>query len=149
MLGHPRNDLCYLLAVAALFTVGCSKKSKEEQLIPSRQASAIISTQDAPGSAFIMSLSLDPLQPKFATKTKFRVTVRRSLAHPVDDAEVHASLVMPLMDMGKNEFDLRPVGNGTYEGTGEFTMDGEWEVVITAAANGKTGKATFNVKVGE
>lgn len=32
---------------------------------------------------------------------------------------------------------------------GEFSMAGEWEIVVTADAQWKTGKTTFNVKVAE
>ena len=67
----------------------------------------------------------------------------------MEGAQVEASLVMPLMDMGKNQFALKPAGNGEYEGKGEFTMAGEWEVIVTASAEGKTGKTTFNVRVAE
>jgi nitrogen fixation protein FixH len=67
----------------------------------------------------------------------------------VDGAQVEASLVMPLMDMGKNQFALQPAGNGAYEGTGEFNMAGEWEVIVSASARGQTGKTTFNVNVVE
>jgi len=114
-----------------------------------REKNAIIATQAAPGSAFIMSLAMDPTQPRFARKTSFRVTVKQTAGTPVEGAQVEVSLVMPLMDMGKNQFALKPAGNGEYQGTGEFTMAGEWEVVVTANAEGKTGKTTFNVNVAE
>ncbi|HYN14894.1 MAG TPA: FixH family protein [Terriglobales bacterium] len=138
--------LAFLLAFALLFCVGCKKK---EPTPKPREKSAIISTQAAPGSAFIMSLAVDPAQPKFARKTNFRVTVKQTLGKPVDSAQAEVSLVMPLMDMGKNQFALKPAGNGAYEGTGEFSMAGEWEVVVTARAEAKTGKTTFNVMVAE
>jgi YtkA-like protein len=134
-----------LLAFALLFPAGCKKKEPPKP--PAK--SAIISTQAAPGSAFFMSLALDPAQPRFGRKTKFRVTVKRTLGRPVDGAQVEASLVMPLMDMGKNQFVLTPASSGVYEGTGEFSMAGEWEVVVTASAEEKTGKTTFNVNVAE
>jgi nitrogen fixation protein FixH len=130
-----------------MFAAGCSKK--EPAPSKPREKSAIISTQAAPGSAFTMSLAMDPSQPKFARKTNFRVTAKKTLGTPVEGAQVEISLVMPLMDMGKNQFALKPAGNGEYEGTGEFTMAGEWEVVVTASAQGKTGKTTFNVNVME
>jgi hypothetical protein len=136
-----------LLAFALTLAAGCKKK---ESTPPTpRGKSAIIATQDAPGSAFIMSLAMDPAQPKFGRKTNFRVTVKQTLGTPVDGAQVEASLVMPLMDMGKNQFALKLAGNGEYEGTGEFTMAGEWEVIVSASAQGKTGRTTFNVNVAE
>jgi hypothetical protein len=143
----PARLLASLLAFALIFAAGCKKK--ETAPPKPREKSAIISTQDAPGSAFIMSLALDPAQPKFGRKTNFRVTLRQPLGSPVDGAQVEASLVMPLMDMGKNQFPLKPVDNGEYQGTGEFTMAGEWEVIVIARVQGKTGKTTFNVNVEE
>jgi len=143
----PARFLACLLAFALIFAAGCKKK--EPATSKPREKTAIIATQAAPGSAFIMALAMDPAQPKFGSKTNFRVTVKRSLGRPVDEAQVEASLVMPLMDMGKNQFALKPAGNGEYEGMGEFSMAGEWEVIVTASAQGKTGKTTFNVNVAD
>ena len=139
-----KSGLACLLAFALLFCAGCKKKDTAPP--KPREMSAIISTQAAPGSAFIMSLAMNPPQPKFGRKTNFRVAVKQTLGSPVEGAQVEASLVMPLMDMGKNQFPLKPAG-GEYEGAGEFSMAGEWEVVVTASAEGKTGKTTFNVNV--
>jgi len=142
-----KAGIACLLAFALIFAAGCKKK---EPAPPTPRAkSAIIATQAAPGSAFIMSLAMDPSQPKFARKTNFRVTVKQTLGTPVESAQVEISLVMPLMDMGKNQFPVKPVGNGQYEGTGDFTMAGEWEVIVTVSTEGKTGKTTFNVNVWE
>jgi hypothetical protein len=142
----PARFLAFILAFALLFCAGC--KNKESAPKP-REKSAVISTQAVPGSAFIMTLTMDPPQPKFGRKTNFRVTVKQTLGRPVDGAQVEVSLVMPLMDMGKNQFALKPAGNGEYKGTGEFSMAGEWEVVVTASAQVNAGKTTFNVSVVE
>jgi hypothetical protein len=142
-----KTGLACLLAFAFIFAAGCKKR---EPAPPTpHERSAIISTQAAPGSTFIMSLAIDPSQPKFARKTTFRVTVKPTLGTPVDGAQAEVSLVMPLMDMGKNQFALKPAGSGEYEGAGEFSMAGEWEVIVTVSAEGKTGKTTFNVNVVE
>ena len=142
-----KTGLACLLAFALIFAAGCKKK--EPAPPQPRERSAIIATQAAPGSAFTMSLAMDPAQPKFGRKTNFRVSVKQAPGIPVDGAQAEISLVMPLMDMGKNQFALKPAGNGEYEGAGEFSMAGEWEVVVTANAEGRTGKATFNVNVVE
>ena len=97
----------------------------------------------------MMSLAMDPAQPRLGRKTNFRVTVKQTPGRAVDGAQVEASLVMPLMDMGKNRFPLKPAGGGQYSGTSEFNMAGEWEVIVTASENGKTGKTTFNVNIAE
>jgi hypothetical protein len=137
-----------LLAVLVLmFIAGCTKK----ELAPStpHDQTAIISTQTAPGSAFTMSMWMNPAQPRFARKTLFHVTLKQASGAPADGAQVGVSLVMPLMDMGKNQFPLKQVARSEYQGIGEFTMAGEWEVVVSANAQGKTGKTTFNVNVAE
>ncbi len=142
-----RRAASCLLAGTLLVLAGCKKKESAPP-VP-HEKSAIISTQAAPGSPFIMSLVMDPAQPKFGRKTNFHVALKQLQGTPVNNAQAEISLVMPLMDMGKNQFPLKPAGNGQYEGTGEFNMAGEWEVVVTARAEGKTGKTTFNVNVGE
>jgi hypothetical protein len=142
-----KNAASCLLAGTLLLFAGCKKKESAPPV--AREKSAIISTQAAPGSAFIMSLVMDPAQPKFGRKTNFRIVLKQLQGTPVNNAQAEVSLIMPLMDMGKNQFPLQPAGNGQYEGTGEFNMAGEWEVVVTARAGGKAGKTTFNVNVGE
>lgn len=149
-LAGPSRGTCFstlLLALALLICAGCKKK--EAASLTPRGQSAIIATQTAPGSAFTMSLSMNPAQPRFAHKTLFHVAIQQASGAPADGAQVGVSLVMPLMDMGKNQFPLKQVGRGEYQGIGEFTMACEWEVVVTASAQGKTGKTTFNVKVTE
>ena len=151
----PSRRTCFLLTLCLrillsftlLLCAGCKKKESPPP-VP-REKSAIISTQDAPGSPFMMSLVMDPAQPRFGRKTNFRVTLKETPGKALEGGRVEASLVMPLMDMGKNQFTLNPAGNGEYQGTGEFNMAGEWEVVVTASAHGKTGKTTFNVNVAE
>jgi len=138
---------CVTVAACLMVLAGCKKQ--EEQPKSEAKKSGIIATQAAPGSAFKMSLQLDPPQPQFAAKTRFRVKVSDLQDKPVPGAQVHAKLIMPLMDMGKNEFDLADKGNGEYEGTGEFSMAGEWVAVITAKQGDKTAKYDFNVMVGD
>ena len=134
-----------LLLFAFLF-VGCSRE-KAAPPKPSSAGKVILSTTVVPGSAFKMSVSFDPPQPLMSKKTAFHLALTDLSGAPVSDAKVQASLVMPVMDMGKNEFPLQSRGNGVYEGTGQFTMSGEWEAVFAASAPGKTGKTTFNVRV--
>ncbi len=130
----------------ALVLVGCSKQRPASQR-PATADKVILSTTVVPGSAFRMMVSFDPPQPRMSAKTRFRIQLTDLAGAPVSGAQVRASLVMPLMDMGKNEFPLPEAGNGVYEGSGQFTMSGEWEAVFTAAAGAKSGKTTFNVRV--
>lgn len=142
-----------LLLVIALLSAGCNSSKPQPNVEagpnPGSGASAIVATYPAAGAAFKTSLRMEPAQPRFASKTRFRVQVTDAAGAPVSGAQVQASLVMPLMDMGKNQFPLTPAGSGEYAGQGEFSMAGEWEVVVTASAGGKNAKYTFNVKVAE
>ncbi len=141
-----------VLLALATWVAGCNKQQAKPQSSPEKggrvvASATVLSVTEAPGSAFKMAVSFDPPQPVMSRKTTFRLTLADLSGSLVRDAKVHAALVMPLMDMGKNEFDLQSAGNGVYTGTGQFTMSGEWEAVFTAAAGGKSGKTTFNVRV--
>lgn len=139
------------LAISALVLAGCSKQKQAEQRTATSSSNSagkvILSTTVAPNSAFRMSVSFDPSPPRMSSKTRFRLNLTDASGASVSQATVQASLVMPLMDMGKNEFPLQPVGNGVYEGTGQFTMSGEWEVIFNGSAGSRTGRTTFNVRV--
>ncbi len=137
------------LLAGLLATAGCKGQSSNAHRKPSPASGAILQVQEVPGSAFIMDLNTQPSQPKFASKTIFRVRITDHTGVAITGAQVQASLVMPLMDMGKNQFPLKEVGGGRYEGTGEFTMAGEWEVNITATQDDKSGTYRFNVAVVE
>jgi hypothetical protein len=144
-----------LVFVVCVMLVSACKRPKNSDREKSQGAGAttgnpaIVEVQGGKDSAFTISLQTEPAQPLFGRKTRFTIKVTDASGAPVSGAKARISLVMPLMDMGKNEFELKPSGDGVYQGAGEFTMAGEWEVVATAAANGKSGKYTFNVKVAE
>jgi uncharacterized protein YfaS (alpha-2-macroglobulin family) len=134
-----------LLFLCTLFLFGCDRQQAPKKTSSSQPV--ILSTTVAPNSAFKMSISFDPPQPLMSKETRFTLTLTDLSGSPVNGANVKGALVMPLMDMGKNEFSLQGKAGGVYEGTGQFTMSGEWEVVCTADAAGKSGKTTFNVRV--
>ena len=135
-----------LLSALLLFLFACNREKPAPKKTENSQP-IILSTTVAPNSAFKMSVAFDPPQPLMSKKTKFTLTVTAPSGAPVDGATVKASLVMPLMDMGKNGFPLEAKGKGVYQGDGQFTMSGEWEAIFTAEAAGKSGKTTFNVRV--
>ncbi len=138
--------------VLATCVAGCNKPQANQQPASPKSgrvvlSGTVLSITVAPGSAFKMAVSFDPPQPVMSKKTTFHLTVTDLSGAPVNDAKVQGSLVMPLMDMGKSEFTLQPTGGGVYQGTSQFTMSGEWEAIFTAAADGRSGKTTFNVRV--
>ncbi len=135
-----------LLFFCTLLLFSCNREKPVSTKLGMTQA-VILSTKVAPNSAFNIAIGFDPSPPRMSSKTKVRLKLAEPTGAAVSAARVNVSLVMPLMDMGKNELQLQSVGNGNYEGTGQFTMSGEWEVVCSATANGKSGKTTFNVRV--
>lgn len=94
-----------------------------------------------------MTLTTDPAQPESEKDTTFRVILTDTNGHPVTGARVQADLEMPRMDMGKNVVQLADKGNGVYEGKGQFTMGGPWNVIVTATKAGTSGEQKFDIVV--
>ena len=139
-----------ILATAVFFTLaaGCKKsEAPQPQAQPAPAAGEVTPLPPPPGTPWRMALELDA-PPRIVKATTFRVKLADLSGKPVDGAKVEVSLVMKLMDMEKNEFALTDKGNGSYEGSGTFSMVGVWNVVVTATAGGQRGGQKFEVKVG-
>jgi hypothetical protein len=78
-----------------------------------------------------VSLQMTPLTPRQMDPTQFTVHLTDSHARPVSKASVGTELTMPTMAMGQNAVVLAPTAPGVYSGTGRFSMDGDWVVVVT------------------
>ncbi len=134
-----------LLALAA----GCKKSEAPlAQPAPAAPSSTVTPLPPAPGMPFKMTLELDA-PPRIVKATTFRLRLTDLAGKAVSGAQVQASLVMKLMDMGKNDFPLADKGNGHYEGSGTFSMAGVWNVVVTAQAGSQSGEQKFEVTVGD
>ena len=72
-------------------------------------------------SGISLSTNPDPLQPGPAT---FMIDVKDKNGKPVDDAKVSYDLNMTTMNMGTQQGDATPLGNGRYSATGRMTMRG-------------------------
>lgn len=129
--------------LSLILSIACQKQESPKPSTPPATAAP----QVASASPWKMDLNTDPTKPEFNKDTKFRLKLTDPDGKPVSGADVTASLVMPLMDMGKNEFRLADIGNGLYEGTGKFTMAGPWNVTVSAKAAGKNAQQTFPVRV--
>ncbi len=95
------------------------------------------------------SLKTEPGKPQMNKPVSFQLTLLDEAGKPVTGAQVRGSLVMPLMDMGKNEFSFTEKGNGIYEGSGKMDMAGPWDLVVTAKANALEGQKNFSLRVEE
>ncbi|PIY69144.1 hypothetical protein COY90_02160 [Candidatus Roizmanbacteria bacterium CG_4_10_14_0_8_um_filter_39_9] len=76
-------------------------------------------------SGISLSTNPDPLQPGPAT---FLIEVKDKNGKPVDDAKVSYDLNMTTMNMGPQQGDATPQGNGRYSAVGRMTMRGPWRV---------------------
>ncbi len=96
-----------------------------------------------------VSLKTDPAKPQMNKPVNFQLTLLDQAGKPVNGAEVRGALVMPLMDMGKNEFSFADKGQGLYQGSGKVDMAGPWDLVVTAKAKAVEGQKTFSLRVEE
>jgi hypothetical protein len=131
-----------LMVVLALIPAGCQKQNSEPVARPS-------TLNPAAASPWKLGLIIVPDPPLSGRPVAFHLSVTDWAGKPITGAHVTAALVMPLMDMGKNEIAFAEKGAGDYEGQGKFTMTGPWNVLVTASAQGKSGQQTFAVAVRE
>jgi predicted metal-binding membrane protein len=80
----------------------------------------------------------------------FTVLVRDAQNTPVDDATVTLSITMVDMDMGTQVVALAPLGEaqpGDYQGTGDLTMPGRWDITIQVRTRltDQTVQAVFHI----
>jgi hypothetical protein len=131
-----------LMAVLTLTLTGCQNQNSEPVARPS-------AANPAPASPWKLTLVIVPDPPLSGRPVVFHLSVTDMAGKPITGAHVTAALIMPLMDMGKNEVAFAERGGGNYEGRGNFTMTGPWNVLVTASAQGKSGQQTFAVAVRE
>lgn len=55
---------------------------------------------------------------------------------PIDEARIIPKAFMPSMEMGPQHINIRPLGEGLYLTSIQFSMSGDWQVDITALARG-------------
>lgn len=132
-----------IAAMLALLLAGCGKKAE-----PKADA-AIVSSSTTPGTPFRTKLALDPTQPKDGKPETFILSVTDLSGRPVAGAKIAGALIMPIMDMGKNEFPMKEQDAGVYRGSGTTNMSGEWEVQFTIAAGAEKAKHGYHVVFGE
>ena len=84
-------------------------------------------------------LTSKPSPPKTG-ENAFEVMVKDAAGKPITDAEVTAMFVMAAtktMPEMKNNVTLKHTKDGTYTGTGQVAMAGNWDVTVTVKRAGK------------
>jgi nitrogen fixation protein FixH len=114
-------------AMAAVVAVGCGGGSEQP------------AGESAPGpagtQAVDMTFKTDP-DPVRTGENSFEVVLRQD-GTPVTDAMVTTEFfmaAMPSMNMPemRTKAELTHAGDGTYRGTGQVVMAGDWDVTVTA-----------------
>ena len=138
-----------LLLVLCFLLTSCDQRPQPAES-KSTQKSALIAERVEGVSPYKVALALEPAQPVSQKPVTFRFNVTDAAGKPAAGLNATIALVMPLMDMGKNEFAGKETAPGVYEGSGAFTMDDEWEVFLTLQhGKDKPAKHVFNVRVVE
>ena len=134
-----------LAVVMAVLTAGCGP-AQETPSTSGNQPTQSAGTSE--GVAIDFRSDPDPLK---SGDNAIEVTVRQPDGSPVIDASVMAVFsmpAMPAMNMPamRTEAPLTHVEGGRYRGTGQLSMDGTWNVAVTASRDGQPiGRRTFSI----
>jgi len=120
-------------------------------------AGACTQSNDAPpppetaaGQGMVIEFHSEPDPPASGDNT-FEVTVAQPDGTPVTDATVEAVFSMPAMPSMnmpamRSTTALTHQGSGRYRGSGQLSMGGTWNVIVTASRGGdEIGRRTFSV----
>lgn len=81
--------------------------------------------------------------------TTLRVRLWDKNMEPVSVAQVSADLSMPFHEMPENKVTLEQTAPGVYDGPAEFSMEGPWEVRVTARQGEVADTQMFDLRVYE
>jgi nitrogen fixation protein FixH len=106
-----------------------------------------IKSASSPSSKDAISLSTEP-NPLQLGQNTFVITVRNNEGKTVDNAEVFFDLNMTAMNMGTQQGNATPMGNGKYSAKARLTMKGPWKVTTKVTMpDGNQVKKDFTVNV--
>ncbi|HYJ96401.1 MAG TPA: FixH family protein [Vicinamibacterales bacterium] len=139
-----------LFVVYALLVLsGCTSSSQTPSITQGQTATASPAATSSSGAVAIEFLS-EPDPPKAGDNT-IAVTVRQPDGTAITDAAVTAVFsmpAMPAMNMPamRTEATLSHVEGGRYQGMGQLSMSGTWNVTVTATRDGEPiGRRSFSI----
>ena len=139
-----------LFVVYALLVLsGCTSSSQTPSITQGQTATASPAATSSSGGVAIEFLS-EPDPPK-AGDNRIAVTVRQPDGTAITDAAVTAVFsmpAMPAMNMPamRTEATLSHVEGGRYQGMGQLSMSGTWNVTVTATRDGEPiGRRSFSI----
>jgi hypothetical protein len=139
---HARLSLA-LMAVMLVISCGSSRE-------PAPGSGTASTAQTATVGQMTVTFASEPDPPKSGDNS-FLVTVKRPDGTPIADGDVTAVFSMPAMPSMnmpamRSDAALKPVGGGTYRGTGQISMAGTWNVTVSVARAGQQlGNAKFSI----
>ena len=141
-----RRRLCFtfIAAVAALALSAAACGRETSAPTPAGQPTV------ASGQRVNIEFRREPDPPQTG-ENSYQVTVRQPDGTPVTDATVTAVFSMPAMPSMnmpamRSDASLTHGDNGTYRGTGQLSMGGTWNVVVSAAGDsGPPDTARFSI----
>lgn len=141
----------FILYLLAICTFGCSKPQPKATVVnkPANTKNFDVLEQTAKGLGWKTTLSMNPFPPASRKKIAFGIKLADAQGSAIDGAQVQISLIMPLMNMGKNEFTAAPAGDGAYSGYGTFPMEGIWIVQTNVVKNNHKARFEFEVHLNE
>lgn len=106
-----------------------------------------IKSASNPNNNEAISLSTDPSPLQLGQNT-FVISVKDKEGKAVNDATVFFDLNMTAMNMGTQQGNATPMGNGKYSAVGRLTMKGPWRVAIKVTMpDGSLVEKNFTVNV--
>lgn len=148
-ISHRMNSCLLILALVLIFACSNPKdNSKPEQQSSPRKSSTRLE-QKVKELGWTGILTITPTPAENGKQTSFTLKLVDAKNLPLEEAKVHFSLLMPLMDMGKNEFEAIPAGQGRYLGKGQFSMEGIWIVQANIQKDRQSARLEFEVHVNE
>ncbi|MBZ5538249.1 MAG: FixH family protein [Acidobacteriia bacterium] len=137
------------LFAALLFSSACRRQQPQsgstKQTADAKHFSILQQSSKELGWRGILSLA--PMPAESGKETSFTLKLVAPDGAPIDRAHVRMALIMPLMDMGKEEFGAPAAGNGVYLGKGTISMDGVWIVQANIERDNQKARLEFEIHV--
>ncbi len=102
----------------------------------------------AAGDGWKAVLEWSPARLRALQPARLVLRVVDGSGQPVELEDLRAQADMPEMSHDPDPVQFRRTGQGTYEATHEFSMDGRWRIRLTASWPGGKLDASFELSVG-
>ena len=109
------------------------------------KSASVLGANSNSGESISLSTNPNPLRLGQAT---FMIDVKDKSGKPVDNATVSYDINMTTMNMGTQQGNATPQGNGRYSAVGSMSMRGSWRVRTTVKMpDGSMENKDFTVNV--